>query len=119
MVKFQKSTKSLSKLNTRVLLSLCARRHAIHQRVNQNGRLAKRAKRIKDATNLKEALALEVDELLLAGAQQEADELVVYVDVDVEEVAERDAEDLGLVLAGRAVLVDNVAQLEDLLHYVG
>lgn len=69
-------------------------------------------------TNLKEALALKIDEFLFAGTQKKTDEFVVDVHVDVEEVAEGDAQDVGLIATGSSVLGDHVAQLEDLLVYV-
>ena len=50
---------------------------------------------------LEERLALEVDEAVLAGAEEDADQLVADAHVDLEEAAERDGAHGGSRDAGR------------------
>lgn len=73
---------------------------------------------IQHITHLEEAFPLEVDDFVLPRPEQEPDEFVIDVDVEIEKVAEANGQNLGMIAAGRAVLVDDVAELEHLLDYV-
>lgn len=68
---------------------------------------------------LEQHLALERDQFVLAGAQQQPHQLVVDVGVDIEQLPEQDAPDLGRLLRDRvALVVDDGAQLQHLLVHL-
>lgn len=68
---------------------------------------------------LKKAFAFEFQILLSSRPQQQSYAFVTNVSVDVEDIAERDADYIRLIPAWCAFLANNFAQLEDLLQYMG
>lgn len=70
-------------------------------------------------TSLEQHLTLELDELVLAGAQQQTHQFVVDVGVDIEQLPEQDALEFRRLLRDRvALVVDHGAQLQHLLVHL-
>ena len=67
---------------------------------------------------LEKAFPFEVNVLLLPGSEQQAHAFVVDMGVNVEEIAERDRDDLRMVPARCSLLVDDFAKLHHLFENV-
>lgn len=62
---------------------------------------------------LEKAFPLEINESLFSGSQKETDAFVADVCVNVEEIAESDAGDIGLIATWRTILINYIAQLQN------
>lgn len=68
---------------------------------------------------LEQHLALELDQLVLAGTQHQADQLVVDVGVDIEQFPEQDDSDFRVLLGdGLSLVVDHLAKFQHLLEHL-